>query len=94
MMNFSGKQLRDEFSTAFGLDIASLTPTQLNWLVKFSKHVRGRCRSNAAFNNYMNASFAPAKFLEVPKEWNGKQYKGLKITAANGTVAEDKEDEE
>ena len=61
------------------LSIDKLTLEQLWWLVKFAKHVRGRCRNNAAFNNYMNRNFPNAKFREVPKEYNGKHYMGLQI---------------
>lgn len=65
------------------LQIDKLTLKQLWWLVKFAKHVRGRCRNNSAFNNFMNRNFTPAKFSEVPKEYKGKQYTGLKITVGN-----------
>lgn len=60
------------------LSIDKLTGEQLWWLVKFAKHVRGRCRNNSAFNNYMNRNFN-ASFREVQKEFNGRTYTGLKI---------------
>ncbi len=73
------KQPNDTPDIKTPLTIENLTLEQLWWLVKFAKHVRGRCRSNAAFNNYMNRNFAPAQFKEVPKEYNGKHYMGLQI---------------
>jgi hypothetical protein len=96
MINFDGKELQEEFNKAFGdfvrpgpigltsqtphLTVENLTLEQLWWLTKFAKHVRGRCRSNAAFNNYMNRNFSPARFENVTKEYNGRTYQGLKIT--------------
>lgn len=68
------------------LEINMLTVEQIWWLVKFSKHVRGRCRSNAAFNNYMNRNFSHARFETVTKEYNGKVYQGLKITVNGETM--------
>ena len=80
MMQFDGKEVREEFHSAFGKKINELTVDQLWWLVKFSKHVRGRCRSNAAFNNYMNRNFKDAKFYDVVKEGpSGSEYMGLEI---------------
>lgn len=61
------------------LSIDKLTVEQLWWLVKFAKHVRGRCRNNSAFNNFMNRNFSPAQFKEVPKEYSGRMYTGLQI---------------
>lgn len=107
MINFDGKELQEEFNNAFGdfilpiksesgdfakpLTIENLSAQQLWFLVKFSKHVRGRCRSNAAFNNYMNRNFN-AKFDTVPKEYNGRTYQGLKITV-NGESMEGEDNE-
>lgn len=106
MINFDGKELQEEFNKAFGnlrffdvpenqtdrvFSIDKLTAEQLWWLVKFAKHVRGRCRSNAAFNNYMSRNFN-AQFQEVPKEYNGKIYQGLKITV-NGKSMEGEDNE-
>lgn len=65
--------------------VENLTLEQLWWLVKFAKHVRGRCRSNPAFNNYMNRNFSPARFQEIPKEYKGKHYMGLKITVGENS---------
>lgn len=92
MINFDGKDVAAEFQSAFGIDASTLTAHQLWWLTKFAKHIRGRCRNNSAFNNYMNRNFAPAKFHEVPKEYQGRQYKGLEITANNVTLGQDGEE--
>lgn len=67
MTNFDGKEFQDEFKVAFGKDISEATIPQLWFLVKFAKHVRGRCRNNSAFNNYMNRNFTGHTFREVPK---------------------------
>ena len=93
-MNFEGKQLRDEFKAAFGIDVSEMTVRQLWFLTKFGKHVRGRCRSNKAFNNYMNRSFTGARFDEVQKEWQGRTYMGLKITDSKQNAAEDNSSED
>ena len=59
----------------------NMTSQQMWTLVKLLKHARGRCRNNAAFNNYMTRMFGDEfEFAEVPKEWQGKRYKGLRIT--------------
>lgn len=70
---------RIEEVESLDLTIDNLSGEQLWWLVKFAKHVRGRCRSNAALNNYLNRNFPNALFQEVPKEYNGKSYIGLQI---------------
>ena len=109
MINFYGKELQEEFNKAFGnlqevfedgpvtnyipFSIEKLTARQVWWLVKFSKHVRGRCRSNAAFNNYMNRNFPHAKFENVLKTTiDGSTYQGLKITV-NGETMEGEDNE-
>lgn len=68
-----------------------LTAEQIWWLVKFAKHVRGRCRNNSAFNNYMNRNFN-AKFKEVPKEYQGRKYLGLSIEVNGQTLEENEGD--
>jgi hypothetical protein len=108
MINFDGKELQEEFNKAFGnlqevfedgpvtnyktFSIENLTLEQLWWLTKFSKHVRGRCRSNSAFNNYMNRNFSPARFENVLKEYNGRTYQGLKISK-NDEISEGEDNE-
>jgi len=74
------------------LTIDNLTLEQLWWLSKFAKHVRGRCRNNSAFNNYMNRNFPNAQFSNVTKEYNGRTYQGLKITV-NGETMEGEDNE-
>ena len=98
MINFDGRELQEEFNKVFPElgdfkkpAIENLTAQQLWWLSKFAKHVRGRCRSNAAFNNYMNRNFN-ARFETVPKEYNGRTYQGLKITV-NGESMEGEDNE-
>lgn len=92
MINFDGKEVQEEFNAVFPIKLEDLSAKQLWWLVKFSKHVRGRCRSNAAFNNYMNRNFPHAQFSTVSKEYNGKIYQGLKITV-NGETMEGEDNE-
>lgn len=96
MINFDGKELQEEFNKAFSNTqdptIETLSVQQLWWLVKFAKHVRGRCRSNTAFNNYMNRNFPHAKFENVLKEYQGRTYQGLKITV-NGETMEGEDNE-
>ena len=81
MMNFDGSDVKSEFEAAFGREINTLTQAQLWWLVKFGKHIRGRCRNNAAMNNYLSRNFKHASFRQVEKETNdGRTYDGLEIT--------------
>lgn len=103
MINFDGKEVAEEFNRVFknllidhnesgtmeSVTIEDLTLGQLWWLVKFAKHVRGRCRNNSAFNNYMNRNFSPAKFREVPKEYQGRHYNGLQIEVDGKTSDND-----
>jgi len=72
---------------------ATLSAQQLWTLVKLCKHVRLRCRNNAAFNNCFNSIFQPhARFTQVNKtRADGTTYPGLSIlvngvdvTPANG----------
>jgi hypothetical protein len=66
------------FQELFG----QLTTRQLWLLTKFAKHVRLRCRSNAAFNNYMNSMFPYASFKQVTKtKEDGSSYEGLTINS-------------
>lgn len=89
MINFIPEEAKTEFKARFGFDVDTLTAPQLMWLTKFAKHVRGRCRSNVAFNNYCNALFGPsARFVEVPKVFNGRPYKGLEIRKRAHEVSE------
>ena len=81
MIKFEGEQMKAEFETAFGFPMTDLTASQLWWMTKFGKHLRGRCRSNAALNNYMNRNFTQARFIEIPKvdPHSQQEYKGLEI---------------
>jgi len=78
MMDFDGEEMQAEFERVFDHPISHLTVPQLNWLVKVMKHVRGRCRSNAALKNYLNRNFTGHTFTEVPVE--DKEYTTLQIT--------------
>ncbi len=60
-------------SEAFGEE---LTGPQLWALTKFAKNVRLRCRNNAAFNNFMNATFPHASFRQVNKTRPSRIYPG------------------
>ena len=80
MINFDGKEMQEEFEEAFGFPIEEITVHQAWWLTKFGKHIRGRCRNNSAFNNFMARNFRGLVFHEVTKEKdNGEKYKGLEI---------------
>jgi len=92
--------LKKEFEEQFG---TTLTVRQLWALVKLSKHVRLRCRNNAAFNNFMSAMFPQASFRQVTKTrtsgpYVGQTYPGLEIAIreASGvlTVSSPEEDDD
>ncbi len=74
--------MRFEDSTELqGILKEGYTASDVMTLVKFAKHVRLRCRNNAAFNNYMNRMF-DGKFIfrEVTKQGPRGPYPGLQIT--------------
>jgi len=79
MMNYDGTEVAAGFEKAFGFTIQELNESQLWWLVKVSKHIRGRCRNNAAFMNYMNRNFKGARFSEIEMEGDRGTYKKLMI---------------
>lgn len=81
MIRFEGDQLAQQFKAAFGFDVDKMTPAQCRWLISLGKHIRGRCRSNAALKNYLAANFKGLRFSEVDREWQGRPYKALEITA-------------
>jgi hypothetical protein len=82
MMNFDGEQLAQEFQRAFTIDIKDATVAQILFLVKMSKHVRGRCRSNAALKNCLQRNFGGHTFTEVDAiNRRGETYKALRITS-------------
>jgi hypothetical protein len=88
--------LRKEIETQFG---TTLTARQLWALVKLAKHVRLRCRNNAAFNNCMNALFNPhATFRQIQKirtsgPYAGQSYPGLSIDVQGDMGGADPVDE-
>lgn len=82
---------------AFGTE---LTGEQLWALTKFAKNVRLRCRNNAAFNNFMNATFPHARFQQVTKQRPSRynpsimeSYPGLQISI-KGEIASTGKDTE
>lgn len=87
------KEIEEQFGTA-------LTVRQLWALVKLSKHVRMRCRNNAAFNNFMNGMFNPhATFRTIQKTrvsgpYAGQTYPGLSIVVAGQSAADDQDESE
>ena len=91
MITFDGNEARTEFESEFG-PISELSVRKLWILTKMCKHARGRCRSNAAFNNWANRLFAPAKFKEVQKEYEGRTYPGLEITKNGQGIVENEND--
>jgi hypothetical protein len=85
----SAEKLRKEFKELFGND---MTPRQIWFIVKMMKSARLYCRSNVAFNNFMNSVFRGiAEFRQVPKQdAQGKGYTGLEIRMIkpDGTAGE------
>lgn len=80
MINFDSPNVQKEFEEAFGFPITNLNTKQIWFLVKLSKHVRGRCRNNSAFNNYFSRVFSHARFYNVEKRNSkGETYDGLAI---------------
>jgi hypothetical protein len=86
----SAEKLREESKELFKDGLSS---RQIWFIVKAMKAARWYCRSNVAFNNFMNAMFqGTAKFRQVEKEGaGGKKYMGLAVTMLNpdGTTKEE-----
>jgi hypothetical protein len=91
MIRFDGAEVAKEFEEVFGRSIATITVRQMWWLVKFGKQIRGRCRSNAALNNFLSRNFKHLKFSEVEKQGFRGPYKGLSIS--DGVKGIEQEDE-
>lgn len=89
-MYSSAEKLREESKELFK---NGLSFRQLWWVVKMMKAARLYCRSNVAFNNFMNGVFSgTARFRQVEREGiGGKKYMGLAVTmlSPDGTVAEE-----
>ena len=85
----SADKLRKEFKELFK---DGMTPKQVWWVVKMMKSARMYCRSNVAFNNFMNATFrGVAEFRQAPKQYaQGKGYTGLEIRMikSDGTIGD------
>ena len=86
----SAERLREERKELFKDGISF---RQLWWVVKMMKTARMYCRSNVAFNNFMNETFkGTARFRTVEREGiGGKKYPGLAITMlrSDGTTEEE-----
>lgn len=81
-MRFEGPAVANMLKDAFGIDMKDLTPDQLRFVVNVAKHVRTRCRSNAALRNYLSANFGAGIIVqEVDREWKGRAYKALQFTS-------------
>jgi len=77
MMRFESEQDKEDLARVINkLDIKDL------WtLIKWAKHIRGRCRQNIALINYLNRVIPQYRFSEVPKTTpDGRPYKGMMIT--------------
>lgn len=76
-MKFDGHEVTEAFREAFGCEPSV---EQLWFLSKMCKHARLRCRSNAAFNNWMGRCFPKNIFRQViKKKADGTEYPGLEI---------------
>jgi hypothetical protein len=86
----AAEKLREESKELFK---DGLSFRQLWWIVKMMKAARLYCRSNVAFNNFMNMIFkGTAKFRQVKREGvDGYEYIGLAVTMLkpDGSVAEE-----
>ena len=72
--------LRSEFEECFG-PMKDMTERQMWFLIKFAKHVRGRCRNNAALRNYLKSEFPVFSFSVVfARNDNGEEYKTMKVS--------------
>ena len=92
-MKFEGEKVIAEYKELFGGKAPDVY--QMQWLIKFAKHIRGRCRSNAALKNYLARSFPNIMFSEVEREWKGRKYMALTYTdKTNKYVAVDEQEEE
>lgn len=84
-MNFDGDEVITKFEQAFGKPITDITVEQMRWLVNCIKHCRGRCRSNAALNNYLNRNFKHLLFKQEPViDKKGEEFEVLSITEKGG----------
>jgi len=86
----SAEKLREESKELFK---DGLSFRQVWWIVKMMKAARLYCRSNVAFNNFMNLIFkGTAKFRQVEREGpGGNKYMGLAVTMLkpDGTTEEE-----
>lgn len=91
-MRFEGSEAAQELQSVLK---DNYTAHDVMTLVKFAKHVRLRCRNNAAFNNYMNRLFdGQFTFQQVTKQGPRGTYPGLKIECVGGGHAVESGDED
>lgn len=91
--------ITEAINEAFG---DKLTVRQLWAIVRFAKHARRYCRSNAALNNALNRMFPHASFRQVTKTRTAPRfvgdsltYPGLEITIkSTGETATEEESED
>ena len=80
MMNFTGSEVAKEYERAFGKPISEITEDEMWWLIKLSKHIRGRCRSNKALMNFLNLNFSQFEFRLVERKGqDGQSYRATVI---------------
>lgn len=86
----SAEKLKEELKELFP---NGLTFRQVWFIVKICKAVRLYCRSNIAFNNFMNSTFKGiAEFRQVERQDpKGNIYPGLSVRMLkpDGTIAEE-----
>ena len=81
MMRFDGEQVGQDYEKQFGKPLKDITVGQLWWIIKLAKHVRGRCRSNAALHNYLARTFPQFRFSTMPATTkDGRPYEKLIIS--------------
>lgn len=75
------KWQEDKIESALKEALGEKPDTQALWAISMlAKHCRKYCRSNAAFNNFMNRIFPHARFEQVMKvDKEGEKYQGLEI---------------
>lgn len=80
MLRLDPSQVREEFAEAFGQPYPTLP--QLWFFIRFAKHIRGRCRNNAALCNFVQRSFPEfqCKQVEAVDERTGKKYNKMEVT--------------
>lgn len=78
----AAKWQEDKIESALKEALGEKPDSRALWAISmFAKHCRKYCRSNAAFNNFMNRLFPHSHFRQVQKiDKEGIEYSGLEIT--------------